>query len=124
MSVYVRSDIEIEILWVSETIIRSDVEHPIKIEGRILEIGGGGNVIEDMFVTLHWLTDGPENANVQWDESTGHFRIQSNAHYPMPPGPIDLVVKIESDSTRFLNGGSEDLLISSLHQNLLKLIKI
>ena len=112
MSVYVRSDIEIEILWISETIIRSDVEHPIKIEGRILEIGGGGNVIEDMVVTLHWLTDGPENANVQWDESTGHFRIQSNAHYPMPPGPIDLVVKIESDSTRFLNGGSEDLSVS------------
>ena len=46
MSVYVRSDIEIEILWISETIIRSDVEHPIKIEGRILEIGGGGNVIQ------------------------------------------------------------------------------
>ena len=30
----------------------------------------------------------------------------------MPPGPIDLVVKIESDSTRFLNGGSEDLSVS------------
>ena len=65
-----------------------------------------------MIVTLHWLTDGPENANIQWDEATGHFRIQSNAHYPMPPGPIDLVVKIESDSTRFLNGGSEDLSVS------------
>ena len=52
MSVYVRSDIEIEILWISETIIRSDIEHPIKIEGRILEIGGGGNIIEDMVVTL------------------------------------------------------------------------
>ena len=112
MSVYVRSDIEIEILWISETIIRSDVEHPIKIEGRILEIGGGGNVIEDMTVTLHWLSDGPENANVQWDEATGHFRIQSNAHYPMPAGPIDLIVKVESDSTRYLNGGSEDLSVS------------
>ena len=30
----------------------------------------------------------------------------------MPPGPIDLVVKIESDSIRFLNGGSEDLSVS------------
>jgi len=65
-----------------------------------------------MTVTLHWLSDGPENANVQWDEATGHFRIQSNAHYPMPAGPIDLIVKVESDSTRYLNGGSEDLSVS------------
>ena len=41
-----------------------------------------------------------------------HFRIQSNAHYPMPAGPIDLIVKVESDSTRYLNGGSEDLSVS------------
>jgi len=112
MSVYVRSDIEIEILWISETIIRSDVEHPIKIEGRILEIGGSGNVIEDMVVTLHWLSDGPENANLQWDEATGHFRIQSNAHHPMPPGPIQLIIKVESDSNRYLNGGSEEISVS------------
>lgn len=112
MSVYARSDINIEILWISETIIRSDVEHPIKIEGRILEIGGGGSVLQDMVLTLHWLSNGPENANLQWDEATGHFRIESNAHYPMPPGPIDLEIRVESDSSRYLNGGSEDLSVS------------
>ena len=112
MTVYARSDIDIEVLWISETIIRSDIEHPIKIEGRILEIGGGGSVIEDLVITLHWLPSGAENANLQWDESTGHFRIQSNAHYPMPPGPIDLVIKVESDSARYLNGGNEELSVS------------
>jgi len=61
---------------------------------------------------LHWLSNGPENANLQWDEATGHFRIQSNAHYPMPPGPIDLEIRVESDSSRYLNGGSEDLSVS------------
>ena len=112
MSVFARSDINIEILWISDTIIRSDVQHPIKIEGRILEIGGGGSVLQDMVLTLHWLSNGPENANLQWDEATGHFRIQSNAHYPMPPGPIDLEIRVESDSSRYLNGGSEDLSVS------------
>ena len=112
MTVYARSDIDIEVLWISETIIRSDIEHPIKIEGRILEIGGGGSVIEDLVITLHWLPGGAENANLQWDESTGHFRIQSNAHYPMPPGPIDLVIKVESDTARYLNGGNEELSVS------------
>jgi len=112
MTVYARSDINIEVLWISETIIRSDIEHPIKIEGRILEIGGGGSVLENMVVTLHWLSTGAENANLQWDEATGHFRIQSNAHYPMPPGPIDLVIRVESDTARYLNGGYEDLSIS------------
>ena len=112
MTVYARSDIEIEVLWVSETIIRSDIEHPIKIEGRILEIGGGGNVLEDLVVTLHWLPTGAENANLQWDEATGHFRLQSNAHHPMPPGPLDLVIRVESDTSRYLNGGSEELSVS------------
>ena len=112
MTVYARSDIEIEVLWVSETIIRSDIEHPIKIEGRVLEIGGGGSVIEDMVITLHWLPSGIENANLQWDEATGHFRILSNARVPMPPGPIDLVIKVESDTARYLNGGNEELSVS------------
>ena len=112
MTVYARSDINIEVLWISETIIRSDVQHPIKIEGRILEIGGGGSVLQDMIVTLHWLSDGAENANLEWDEATGHFRLQSNAHYPMPPGPINLEIRVESDTSRYLNGGNEDLSVS------------
>ena len=36
MTVFVKADITLEVLWVADTIIRSDVEHPIKIEGRIL----------------------------------------------------------------------------------------
>ena len=112
MTVYAKSDINIEVLWISETIIRSDIQHPIKIEGRILEIGGGGNVLQDMVVTLHWVSDGAENANLQWDEATGHFRLQSNAHYPMPPGPINLEIRVESDTARYLNGGDEDLSVS------------
>jgi hypothetical protein len=30
----------------------------------------------------------------------------------MPPGPLDLVIRVESDTSRYLNGGSEELSVS------------
>ena len=108
MTVFVKADITLEVLWVADTIIRSDVEHPIKIEGRILEIGGDGNILEDLVVTLHWSSTSAEPATITWDEATGHFRIISPAHYPMAPGEIDMWVEVEADSSRYLNFGKID----------------
>ncbi|HJN70642.1 MAG TPA: hypothetical protein QF525_04295, partial [Candidatus Thalassarchaeaceae archaeon] len=54
MTVYARADIEIEILWKTDIIIRSDEVAKIKLVGRVLEVGGEGNVIEDLDIVLLW----------------------------------------------------------------------
>ena len=49
-TVYAKADIEIEVLWETDLIIRSDDSKEIKLVGRIVEVGGESNVIEGMEV--------------------------------------------------------------------------
>ncbi len=111
MTVYARADIEIEILWKTDIIIRSDEVAKIKLVGRVLEVGGEGNVIEDLDIVLLW-NDVAEPAVVTWESATGHFDIQSPARSTMPPGELTLVVQVQTDASRYLNGASKDHIVN------------
>ena len=47
-TVFSKADIEIELLTISDEVVRGDETRPIKIRGRILEIGGDANTMEEM----------------------------------------------------------------------------
>jgi len=103
MTVYAKADIEIEVLWETDLIIRSDDSKEIKLVGRIVEVGGESNVIEGMEVVLLW-NGLAEPSILVWDESTGHFELRSPARSTMPPGELSLTISAIADADRFLNG--------------------
>nr|ABZ07950.1 putative transglutaminase-like superfamily protein [uncultured marine microorganism HF4000_ANIW141L21] len=105
MTVYTRADIVIEAFPNNLLIIRGDPDSPIKLNGRILEIGGEGNVMHNMTISLHWEDSLlPLIGNPWQDDGTEHFGLITNAIQVMPPGPLTLTIRVEPDGSRYLNG--------------------
>ena len=105
MTVYTRADIVIEVFPNNLLIIRGDPDSPIKLNGRILEIGGEGNVMHNMTISLHWEDSLlPLRGNPWQDDGTEHFGLITNAIQVMPPGPLTLTIRVEPDGSRYLNG--------------------
>ena len=105
VTVYVRADIEIEVFSNNLDIIRGDPFAKIRLQGRILEIGGESNVMSNMTISLHW--DDlilPLSGNPWDDDGTEHFGLATNAIHSMPPGPLTLTVRVEPDGSSYLNG--------------------
>ncbi len=107
MTVYTRADIDIEVFLNNLAIIRGDPDAPIKLQGRILEIGGEGNVMHNMTIALYWGDSLlPLIGNPWQDDGTEHFGLITNAIQVMPPGPLTLTIRVEPDGSRYLNGDS------------------
>lgn len=105
-TVFSRADINVEILLISDEVVRSDETRPIRVRGRVLEIGGDGNTMEEMEMSLLWEGSLEPNAIISWDQATGQFLITSNAKTYMPPGNSIFTIDVEPDAERFLNGAS------------------
>ena len=107
VTVYTRADIEIEVFPINLDIIRGDPFAPIKLQGRILEIGGESNVMHNMTISLYWEDSVLLLSGNPWvDDGTEHFGLITNAIQLMPPGPLTLTIKVEPDGSRYLNGDS------------------
>jgi hypothetical protein len=105
--VYTRADIEIEVFPNNLDIIRGDPYAKIKLQGRILEIGGESNIMHNMTISLNWENLLLPLSGSPWeDDGTEHFNLATNAIQTMPPGSLTLTIKIEPDSSRYLNGDS------------------
>lgn len=115
LTVYTRADIEIEIFPNNLYIIRGDPAAPIKIQGRILEIGGDSNVMSNMTISLKWEDSLLPLSGDPWsDDATEHFGLVTNAIQVMPRGPLNLTILVEPDGPRYLNGESLDLEVDIL----------
>ena len=115
VTVYVRADIEIEVFSNNLDIIRGDPFAKIRLQGRILEIGGESNVMSNMTISLHW--DDlilPLSGNPWDDDGTEHFGLATNAIHSMPPGPLTLTVRVEPDGSRYLNGATVEVEVEIL----------
>ena len=110
ITTFVNSDIQIEILPITHTIVRSSSNQPIKIQGFAREIGGQFSIFENLSINLFW-----ENSNLPlksdpWANSgTLNFQIISTARQFMLPGINTLELIIESDENRYLNGASIEI---------------
>lgn len=115
ISTFVRSDIQIEISPITHTIIRSSENQPIKIQGFVREIGGQFNVFENLTLDLYWGESNLPFRNDPWENSgTFNFQIISSAREFMNPGINNLELVIQSDDSRFLNGGVIDIEVNVL----------
>ncbi|RAH04876.1 MAG: hypothetical protein CMA00_004935 [Methanobacteriota archaeon] len=110
--VFVLSDVTIEIQPYSNTIIRGDPSpsSSIMVQGLIREVGGDSAIISNLTISLLWgesdlpLTSGP------WDnQATMNFQIIAKAQEFLDPGKNSLTLEVESDQSRFLNGGSREI---------------
>jgi len=121
VTVYARADIEIEVFPINLDFIRSDPYSPIKLQGRILEIGGESNIMHNMTISLNWddiLL--PLSVDPWADDGTEHFGLMTNAIQTMPPGSLTLTIMVEPDGSRYLNGDSVEvevmILISVIYE--------
>ena len=111
MTVYARADVVIEVLWQTDIIIRSNDAYNIEVVGRIVEVGGEGNVIEEMDIVLVW-NGAAESSTVMWDDSTGHFDLRSPARSTMPPGELLLSLSALADADRYLNAAEIEHIVN------------
>ena len=111
MTVFARADVIIEVLWQTDIIIRSNDAYNIEVVGRIVEVGGEGNVIEEMDVVLVW-NGAAESSTVMWDDSTGHFDLRSPARSTMPPGELSLSLAALADADRYLNAAEIEHIVN------------
>ena len=106
VTAYTWADIIVEILGVSDNNIRSNASHPIEITGRILEVGGTGNVVSGASLVLLW-EDSPETtAIVSWDNATGQFTISMVGRAPMQ-ADLQFDIQVAQDDVRWFNSGEE-----------------
>lgn len=104
-SVLVRANIDVQVIWSDASVIRSDQNNPIRIEGRIVEVGGDSEIVSDIEVTLSWNGQS-RPASVTWDEVTGHFEIEAPSLEFYPPGDLEMTIAAAPPTPSYLNEGS------------------
>jgi len=97
------ADVNIQITFVSDNSIRSDSTHPVRIEGRIDEIGGNGNSMTNLVMVLMSGNTTLPTSNLIWDNQTGGFVIEFTADRYITPGDLTLELSSERDDIRNLN---------------------
>ena len=111
----VKSDIQIEILPISHSIVRSSSTQTIKIQGFAREIGGQFSIFENLSLNLYWGDSNLPFKSDPWVNSgTLNFQIISTAREFMYPGINSLSLVIQPDENRFLNGATIDIEIMVL----------
>ena len=115
ITTYVKSDIQIEILPISHSIVRSSSTQTIKIQGFAREIGGQFSIFENLSLNLYWGDSNLPFKSDPWVNSgTLNFQIISTAREFMYPGINSLSLVIQPDENRFLNGATIDIEIMVL----------
>ena len=100
------ADVDVQITFVSDNSIRSDSTRPVRIEGRVDEVGGNGNTLSNLSLVLMDGNTTLPTSNLVWDNVTGGFVIEFTADRFMNPGEITLVLTSEQDDIRYLNEGN------------------
>ena len=114
-SVTVWSDVIITIDSTSSSeSVRSDPSNPIRLTGSVSEVGGIGEVFEDIVV---YVGNGSNCVNnfegaVCFDEVTvdwnvGNFSIQATSPFTMQPGAQFISLDVPRDSSRYINAASQ-----------------
>ena len=100
------ADVNLQITFVSDNSIRSDPTHPVRIEGRVDEVGGSGNSLTNMSLLLVSGNISFPTSNILWDNQTGGFIIEFTADRYVTPGDLTLVLTSERDEIDHFNAGN------------------
>ena len=103
-TVLARADIDVQIIWSDASVIRSDPNNPIRIEGRVLEVGGSSEIVSNVDVTLGWEGQ-PRPSTISWDESTGHFVVEAPALEFYRAGNLEMTIEISPPVSSYFNEG-------------------
>ncbi|MBK39566.1 MAG: hypothetical protein CMB50_05015 [Euryarchaeota archaeon] len=100
------ADVDVQITFVSDNSIRGDPTHPVRIEGRINEVGGDGNTLTNLSLVLMTGNTTLPTSNLVWDNLTDGFVIEFTADRFMSPGDMTLVLISEQDNVEHLNSAN------------------
>ena len=103
--VIVRANLEVQVIWSDASVIRSDPNNPIIMEGRAIEVGGDSEIVSQIDVTLSWNGQA-RPATVNWDEATGHFEIDAPSLEFYPAGDLEMTITASPEAATYLNEGS------------------
>jgi hypothetical protein len=97
----------------TETSVRSDIANPIRLTGSISEVGGIGEVFEDVVIYIGNSSNcinGFEAAfcfdGVTEDWSIGNFTLTATTPTSLQPGPQFISVDVPRDTALYINGAS------------------
>ena len=113
-SVTVWADIIITIDGTSTaTSVRSDIANPIRLTGSVSEVGGIGEVFENIVIYMgnsSNCVDGFEGAfcfnGVQEEWSVGNFTLTATTPTSLLPGPQFISLDVSRDTALYINGAS------------------
>ncbi|MCH2644764.1 MAG: DUF4129 domain-containing protein, partial [Candidatus Poseidoniaceae archaeon] len=94
--------------------VRSDPANRIQLTGSVTEVGGIGEVFEDIVVYVGNGSNCVNNfegafcfKNVELDWNVGNFSIVVTSPIELTPGPQFISLDVPRDSTLYINGASE-----------------
>ena len=97
----------------TETSVRSDIANPIRLTGSISEVGGIGEVFEDVVIYIgnnSNCINGFESAfcfsGVTEEWSIGNFTLTATTPTSLQPGPQYISVDVPRDTSLYINGAS------------------
>jgi hypothetical protein len=97
----------------TETSVRSDIANPIRLTGSISEVGGIGEVFEDVVIYIgnnSNCINGFESAfcfsGVTEEWSIGNFTLTATTPTSLQPGPQYISVDVPRDTALYINGAS------------------
>jgi len=105
------ADILIEISYLSDNIIRSDSTHQLRIEGRIVEVGGSGNPLMGSELVLTYRNQEIllMGGALFWDNQTNGFVIEFTPDVWVEPGDAEFLLTVLQDDARHLNSNNETI---------------
>lgn len=105
------ADIVIEITYVSDNVIRSDSTHKLRIEGRIIEVGGSGNPLMGSELVLTYKSQEVPliGGALFWDNQTNGFVIEFTPDVWVEPGDAEFLLEVTQDEPRHLNNNNETI---------------
>ncbi len=98
----VLSQVVIDVVVISQDVIRGDSLYPVTFEGRLIEVGGNQSIISNAELSIDTICGGSglEACEIQW-KTDGSFVMSGVVGFDHEPGTIYLMISYLGNSTQY-----------------------
>jgi hypothetical protein len=98
----VLAQVVIDVVVISQEIIRGDSLYPVTFEGRLIEVGGNQSIISNAHLSIDTICgdSGLEACEIQW-KTDGSFVMSGVVGFDHQPGTIYLMISYPGNSSQY-----------------------
>jgi hypothetical protein len=97
----------VDVVVISQEVIRGDSLYPVTLEGRLIEGGGNQSVISNAELSIDTIcgVSGLEACEIQW-KTDGSFVISGVVGFDHEPGTVYLIISYPGNSTQYFQSAN------------------